>query len=205
MPRLSTTQMQAHCDELVRRNKRFASVIRSAPLCPIGRQSRKQTHMECLVDSIISQQITGKAAQTIYNRLLDAAGGNMNSRALAKLTERQLYDCGLNTAKVRAIQGLAAAELNGEIDLGRIAWRADEDVVAQLTSLYGIGRWTAEMFLIFQLGRLDVWPTGDLAVRRGWDALHKNSEPTTAKQLDGLGEVLRPIRSIAAWYCWRAS
>ena len=205
MPRLTTAQMQAHCDELVRLNKRFAPVVRSAPLCPIGRQSRKQTHIETLVDSIISQQITGKAAQTIYNRLLEAAGGSMNSRALAKLTERQLYDCGLNTAKVRAIQGLAEAELNGHIDLGRIAWQPDDVVVAQLTALYGIGRWTAEMFLIFQLGRLDVWPTGDLAVRRGWDALHKNTEPTSAKHLDSLGDALRPIRSIAAWYCWRAS
>ena len=205
MPRVTVAQMHAHCDDLVRRNKKFAPIVNTAPLCPIGRQARKQTHFECLVDSIISQQITGKAAQTIYNRLLAAASNTMTSSALAKLGERQLYECGLNTAKVRALQGLTQAELDGSIDLSRIARQPDDVVIAELSSLYGIGRWTAEMFLIFQLGRLDVWPTGDLAVRRGWDVLHKNNQGTTAKQLDALGDHLRPIRSIAAWYCWRAS
>lgn len=205
MPRLTVAQMNAHCGELVRLNKRFAPIIKASPLCPIGRTKRTQTHFECMVDSIVSQQVATKAAQTVYNRIQTAAGGELLPETLAQLGERRLYECGLNSAKVKALQGLADAALSGEVDFNRIARLPDDAVIEQLTKLYGIGRWTAEMFLIFQLGRIDVWPIGDLAVRRGWDMLHKNTEPISVKALEAHGESLRPIRSIAAWYCWRAS
>ena len=80
----------------------------------------------------------------------------------------------------------------------------DQEIYEKLTSLWGIGRWTVEMFMIFQLGRLNVWPTGDLAVRRGWDIIHKNKEETLAKALDLKGEKLHPYRSVVAWYCYQA-
>jgi DNA-3-methyladenine glycosylase II len=82
---------------------------------------------------------------------------------------------------------------------------SDEAIIEALVPLFGIGRWTAEMFLIFQLGRLDVWPVDDLAVRRGWDAIHQNQKPTSAKELRPLGEPFTGVRSVLAWYCWRAS
>ena len=80
-----------------------------------------------------------------------------------------------------------------------------KEIIQELVPLYGIGRWTVEMFLIFHLGRLDVWPVDDLAVRRGWDNLHENSDPIKAKVLNALGEPFTGMRSVVAWYCWRAS
>ena len=82
---------------------------------------------------------------------------------------------------------------------------SDEAIIKDLIPLFGIGRWTVEMFLIFQLGRLDVWPVDDLAVRRGWDNLHGNSEPIKPKALHLLGEPFIGMRSVVAWYCWRSS
>jgi DNA-3-methyladenine glycosylase II len=81
----------------------------------------------------------------------------------------------------------------------------DEAIIAELIPLFGIGRWTVEMFLIFQLGRLDVWPVDDLAVRRGWDITHKNAESIKPKALNLLGDQFAGMRSVVAWYCWRAS
>jgi len=92
----------------------------------------------------------------------------------------------------------------GTVQLDRIGRRSDERVVEELTRVRGIGRWTAEMFLIFQLGRLDVWPVDDFGVRKGYGRVYGLTDAPTAKQLDPLGDVLRPYRSIAAWYCWRA-
>jgi DNA-3-methyladenine glycosylase II len=95
--------------------------------------------------------------------------------------------------------------LLGAVPLKLFPFMSDEEIVDALTPLFGIGRWTAEMFLIFQLGRLDVWPVNDLAVRRGWDAIHQNQKPTSAKDLRPLGEPFAGVRSVLAWYCWRAS
>jgi DNA-3-methyladenine glycosylase II len=91
------------------------------------------------------------------------------------------------------------------VNFKRFPYLADYEIMEELLPLFGIGRWTVEMFLIFQLGRLDVWPVGDLAVRRGWDLLHKNVEPIKPKALDQLGEQFEGMRSVVAWYCWRAS
>ena len=100
---------------------------------------------------------------------------------------------------------LTQAALYGEINFRRFTHLGDEEIIQELVPLFGIGRWTVEMFLIFQLGRLDVWPVDDLAVRRGWDNLHKNTEPIKAKVLQQLGEPFIGMRSVVAWYCWRAS
>jgi DNA-3-methyladenine glycosylase II len=112
---------------------------------------------------------------------------------------------GLTGAKVRTISELTETSLSGEINFRKFPQLSDEEIIQELLPLYGIGRWTVEMFLIFHLGRLDVWPVDDLAVRRGWDNLHGNSEPIKAKVLNALGEPFTGMRSVVAWYCWRAS
>ena len=101
---------------------------------------------------------------------------------------------------------MSAKVIDGTVmlDARQLARENDDEVVARLTSVRGIGKWTAEMFLMFQLRRLDVWPTGDLAVRRGYGLAWGIPTPT-ARQLDDLGERFRPYRSVAAWYCWRAA
>ena len=91
------------------------------------------------------------------------------------------------------------------VELDRISRLPDDEIVRELTLVRGIGRWTAEMFLMFQLGRLDVWPADDFGVRKGYARLFALAEAPTARALEPLGEPFRPYRSVAAWYCWRAA
>ena len=93
----------------------------------------------------------------------------------------------------------------GEVELDRVARLSDEKIVEELRLVRGIGRWTAEMFLIFQLGRLDVWPVDDFGVRKGYGILYGLAEQPVPKELEPLGDAFRPFRSVAAWYCWRAT
>lgn len=163
------------------------------------------THYQSLVRSVIAQQVSTAAAHTISNRLTDKCGGNITPAKVGALSKKQLQSVGLTTAKVRSISELTEAAISGEINFRKFNNLPDEEIVKELLPLFGIGRWTVEMFLIFHLGRLDVWPVDDLAVRRGWDRLHKNSTDIKPKELMLLGEPFLGMRSVVAWYCWRAS
>jgi 3-methyladenine DNA glycosylase/8-oxoguanine DNA glycosylase len=121
------------------------------------------------------------------------------------LPEDVLRGAGLSGSKTASIRDLAQKVLAGDVELDRVGRLSDDDIVRELTLVRGIGRWTAEMFLMFQLGRLDVWPVDDFGVRRGYGLLHGWTEMPTARQLEPLGDPYRPYRSVAAWYCWRAA
>ena len=154
---------------------------------------------------MIAQQVSTAAARTITSRLETQCGGSITAARVGALSTKKLQSVGLTGAKVRTISELTDASLSGEINFRKFAYLSDEEIIQELVSLFGIGRWTVEMFLIFHLGRLDVWPIDDLAVRRGWDNLHGNSEPIKPKVLNALGEPFAGMRSVVAWYCWRAS
>jgi len=164
-----------------------------------------ETHFGTLVRAITYQQLAGSAARAIHGRLLDALGGEVEPDRLLKLPDEALRAAGLSHAKMTSLRDLSAKVLDGTVALGprQLARQSDAEIAARLTSVRGIGRWTAEMFLMFQLRRLDVWPTGDLGVRRGY-GLAWNVPTPTGKELDVLGEAYHPYRSIVAWYCWRA-
>ncbi len=201
----SAQKMRRIVAEVGELDKKFAPLIERRPLCTIGRSVQTETNFESLVSSVISQQLATKAADTIHARLVLACKGQVTPRKLAKLEDSDLRAIGVSGAKARTIKGLSAAVIDRTIPIDRIdEIHDDQEIFEALTSLWGIGRWTVEMFMIFQLGRLDVWPTGDLAVRRGWDIVHKNSEETPAKALDLRGEKLHPYRSVVAWYCYQA-
>lgn len=165
-----------------------------------------ETHLGTLVRAITYQQLAGAAARAIHGRLLAALDGDVPAERLLALPDEALRGAGLSAAKTASLRDLAAKVLEGSVTLEprRIARLSDEEIVTQLSGVRGIGRWTAEMFLIFQLRRLDVWPTGDLGVRRGYGLAWDVPTPTP-KQLETLGEPYHPYRSIVAWYCWRAS
>lgn len=165
-----------------------------------------ETHLGTLVRAITYQQLAGAAARAIHGRLLAALDGDVTAERLLALPDEALRGAGLSAAKTASLRDLAAKVLEGSVTLEprRIARLSDEEIVTQLSGVRGIGRWTAEMFLIFQLRRLDVWPTGDLGVRRGYGLAWDVPTPTP-KQLETLGEPYHPYRSIVAWYCWRAS
>jgi DNA-3-methyladenine glycosylase II len=162
-----------------------------------------ETPFASLVRAITFQQLAGAAASAIHGRLLVLLGEVTPERLLAASTE-DLRAVGMSRNKSASLHDLATKALDGTISLDprSLARRSDEDIVTRLSRVRGIGKWSAEMFLMFQLRRLDVWPTGDLGVRKGygraWDI-----ETPTPKQLELLGEPFHPYRSIVAWYCWQ--
>jgi DNA-3-methyladenine glycosylase II len=163
------------------------------------------THFGALVRAVTFQQLAGPAATAIHGRLVAALGGEVTPERLLALPTETLRAAGLSGNKTLSLQDLATKVLDGTVVLDNrgLAKESDEEMVARLSTVRGIGKWTAEMFLMFQLRRLDVWPTGDLGVRKGYGLAWKIATPTP-KVLEALGEPLRPYRSVAAWYCWRA-
>jgi len=183
----------------------FTSAIKNLEPCTFGLVKPKLSQYQSLIRAVIAQQVSTAAAQTITARLETKCAGSITAEKVGALTSKQLQSVGLTGAKVRTISELTAAALSGEINFRKFAHMSDEEIIQELVPLFGIGQWTVEMFLIFHLGRLDVWPIGDLAVRRGWDNLHGNSEAIKPKELQKLGEQFTGMRSVVAWYCWRAS
>ena len=157
--------------------------------------------------AITYQQLAGAAAAAIHGRLVAALDGGVEPEALLRLSDETLRAVGLSANKAVSLRDLADqvarrhCRTRPEEACGR---ESDQEVIARVTAVRGIGEWTAHMFLIFQLRRLDVWPTGDLGVRRGYGLAWGIPTPT-AKQLGPLGDELRPFRTVAAWYCWRAA
>jgi len=149
-----------------------------------------------LVSSIVGQQLSGKAAQTIWKRLTTLFAVEPEVLHQARLED--LRAIGLSNAKARYVQDLSRFALEGGLD--RIEHRPDEEIVRHLTQVKGIGVWSAQMFLMFGLGRPDVWPVLDLGIRKGAERLYGITE---RRELEELGERFRPYRSHAAWYLWR--
>jgi len=163
------------------------------------------SHFAFLVRSITYQQLAGKAAQAIHGRLVSALDGDVTPERVLSTPTEVLRTAGLSGNKAASIQDLATKVLDGTVVLDRrLAREGDAEVVARLTTVRGIGKWSAEIFLMFQLRRLDIWPTGDLGVRKGF-GLAWNIPTPTPKKLEALGEPYHPYRTIVAWYCWRAA
>jgi DNA-3-methyladenine glycosylase II len=158
-----------------------------------------------LARAIVFQQLAGRAAQAILGRVVAAAGGQLTPEALTATPDESLREAGLSRNKLAALRDLSAKVLDGTVELYPSARRSDEQVIAELSTVRGIGRWTAEMFLLFELRRLDVWPVDDLGVRQGYAAAWKLDQVPTARQLAPLGDPFRPYRSIVARYCWEAA
>jgi DNA-3-methyladenine glycosylase II len=200
--------------QILRADQAFRSIIAESPPCPIGSNEQTSTgrpsesdsdaHFSDLVDSVVAQQLSTKAADTISARLKAQVEHDLTPARILALDDTLLRGVGLSGAKSRTIRGLAEAFHSGALDLApAIADGDDNRVRTELMKLWGIGRWTCEMFLIFTLHRRDVWPVGDLAMRRGWQEIHGLPTAVDARELEALGEKFRPYRSIVAWYCWR--
>jgi DNA-3-methyladenine glycosylase II len=157
-----------------------------------------------LVRAIVFQQLAGRAANAILQRVQALVDGPLTPGALLAVSDDDLRAAGLSGAKLASLRDLSAKVTDGTVVLGAGSRRSDEDIIANLIIVRGIGRWTAEMYLMFQLHRLDVWPVDDLGVRQGYGLIWQLDPPPTAKQLDALGDRFRPYRSIVARYCWAA-
>jgi 3-methyladenine DNA glycosylase/8-oxoguanine DNA glycosylase len=161
-------------------------------------------HFGALVRSIVFQQLAGRAAQAILGRVIAAVGGELTPAAMAAVPDEVLRAAGLSGNKLASLRDLSAKVLDGTVDLATSSKKSDEEIIASLVTVRGIGRWTAEMYLMFELRRLDVWPVDDLGVRQGYGLAWGLNPPPLAKELVPLGEPFRPYRSIVARYCWEA-
>jgi DNA-3-methyladenine glycosylase II len=161
---------------------------------------------EALVRAIVFQQLAGAAATAIHGRLIEQLGGDVRPEVLLALADDAMRAAGLSANKTASLRDLAAKSLDGTVDLTPrgLSRKDDAEVTLRLTAVRGIGPWTADMFMMFQLRRLDVWPVGDFGVRRGYGLAWGIPMPN-AKELLPLGEPYRPYRSVVAWYCWRAA
>lgn len=181
-------------------------LIRRVGPCTLELENGR-TPFQALVSAVAHQQLHGKAAQTILGRFRDLFGGRFpGPKALAAVTDDQLRGVGFSRAKTAAIRDLADKSLSGVVPGSKaIAGLSDEEIIARLIQVRGVGRWTVEMLLIFTLGRPDVWPVDDFGVRAGWKIVYGLDDLPKPKELLALGERFRPHRSIAAWYLWRAT
>jgi DNA-3-methyladenine glycosylase II len=166
----------------------------------------QDSYFAALVRAIVYQQLAGAAAAAIHGRLVAALDDDVQPEALLALSDESLRAVGLSANKAASLRDLATKVLDGTVVLSprRLSRQSDDEVVARLSTVRGIGPWTAQMFLMFQLRRLDVWPTGDFGVRRGY-GLAWNVPMPSARELEPLGDPYRPYRSVVAWYCWRAA
>jgi 3-methyladenine DNA glycosylase/8-oxoguanine DNA glycosylase len=168
---------------------------------------RVATPFEALCESIIYQQITGRAAETIAGRFRERVGDGRfpPPERVLEATDEILREAGLSRGKCAALRDLAAKSLDGTVPaMERLRAMEDEEIVERLTVVRGVGRWTAEMFLIFRLGRPDVLPIHDYGVRKGFQRAFRLRELPDPKALEKRGERWRPFRTVASWYLWRA-
>jgi DNA-3-methyladenine glycosylase II len=161
-------------------------------------------HFGALVRSIMYQQLAGKAALAIHTRFLGLFAGGLSPTAVLAVPEGAMRSVGVSGAKQAAIMDLARRVSDGTVPLQDADTLGDDELVARLVQVRGIGRWTAEMYLMFELRRLDVWPVDDLGVRQGYGAAWGITPPPTAKELMPLGDRFRHYRSVVARYCWEA-
>ena len=162
---------------------------------------------DALAESIAYQQLSGKAAATIFGRVraLYPKRKWLDPEQLLATPDETLRAAGLSRAKTAALKDLAAKTIDGTVPAGRALFHmSDDEIITRLTAVRGIGRWTVEMLLLFDLGRPDVWPVDDYGVRKGFAKTFGRRKLPTPKQLMKFGEKWRPYRSVAAWYFWRA-
>ena len=190
---------------LMRRDPVLGAAIKAIGPCLMADRQRKD-HLTALLGSIVSQQLSTKAAATIFGRFVGLFPGEsvLSPAAIVALEDQTLRGVGLSGQKVRYVRDLCGRILDGRLQLDQIEELDDESVIQRLTEVKGFGRWTAEMFLMFRLHRPDVLPVDDLGIVNAVQRLYKLRKRPDAVKLNKLGEAWRPYRSVASWYLWQS-
>jgi DNA-3-methyladenine glycosylase II len=189
---------------LMRRDKVLGAAIRHIGACGLAERQRKD-HLSALVGAIVSQQLSTKAAATIFGRFLALfPDGHIHPEAIHAIGDPALRGVGLSGQKVGYLRDLCARIADGRLQLDELETLDDELVIERLTSVKGFGRWTAEMFLMFRLHRPDVLPVGDLGIVNAIQRLYGLRKRPDAKKILKLGDAWRPYRSVACWYLWQS-
>src|SRR5205085_2938225 len=181
----------------------LAAIINRVGPCQI-KLSYREPDFRALVRAIVFQQLNGKAATTIFNRLLEAAGGAITPESIHNLSVAEMGGVGLSKQKLSYIRDLADHALEGRLDFASLASMSDDEVIAALTQVKGIGVWTAHMFLIFALRRGNVLPTGDYGIRSAIQKAYRKRKMPDAKAIEKLAKSWHPHCTVACWYLWRS-
>ena len=188
----------------MRRDPVLGRAIRRIGPCGLAARQRKD-HLSALIGAIVSQQLSTKAAATIYGRFvaLFEDGNELSAAAISGVSDDRLRQVGLSSQKVGYLRDLCARIADGRLRLDELDGLSDENVIERLTAVRGFGRWTAEMFLMFRLHRPDVLPVGDLGIVNAIRHLYGLRTRPDAKRILKIGEAWRPYRSVACWYLWQ--
>jgi DNA-3-methyladenine glycosylase II len=193
--------MKKAVDHLTKSDVILAAIIARVGPC---KMTYREPSFEMLARAIVFQQLSTKAATTIYGRLEEAAGGSLTPEAIQNLSVGEMRRAGLSRQKLGYIRDLAEHALSGKVDFARLPSMSDEEVIEALTDIKGVGVWTAHMFLMFSLRRPNVLPVGDLGVRMAIQRAYKKRKMPTPKQIEQIAKGWHPYCSYAAWYLWRS-
>ena len=193
--------MKKALDHLKKSDAILASIIARVGPC---KMVYRDPTFEMLARAIVFQQLSTKAARTIYGRLEEAAGGALTPESIQNLSMGEMRRAGLSRQKLGYIRDLAEHALSGKVDFARLPAMSDEEVIESLTDIKGIGVWTAHMFLLFSLRRPNVLPVGDLGVRTAIQRAYRKRKMPTPKQVEQIAKGWHPYCSYAAWYLWRS-
>ncbi len=191
-----------NAEKFLLKDKHIGPLVKKWGRCRI-KPIKKSVYFQDLVESIANQQLSGKAATTIFNRVKELLGGKITPAAIGRVQIEELRACGLSYAKCAYIKDLAQRVEKKEVKVKELDALPDEEVILELVAVKGIGRWTAEMFLMFSLARPDIFPVDDLGIRKGF-------EKVTGKKWDRIRSAKfaekcwAPYRTVASWYLWRS-
>jgi DNA-3-methyladenine glycosylase II len=192
--------MWQEAERHLRKDKIIGPLIKKYGSCQIAIRHHDSYFVD-LVDAIVSQQLSVKAAATIYKRLTDRLNGQVNPTDILALSDQGIRDCGISWAKIKYIKDLSQRTMDGRLKTESLDKLTDEEVSRELVAVKGIGQWTADMFLMFTLARPDIFPIGDLGIRNGLKKLLKN-ENLTNEQMVEMAKNWKPYRTVASWYIW---
>lgn len=194
--------MWLEAEDFLQKDKYIGPLIRNWGKCSI-KSNPKSKYFESLLESIVNQQLSGKAASTIFKRVRELCKGKIKPDVILNLSDLELRNAGLSNQKVKYVKDLSTRIFNNELHILDLDKLKDEEVIAELVKVKGIGRWTAEMFLMFSLSRPDIFPVDDLGIKKGF-------EKVTGKKWDKIKSAKfaeknwKPYRTVASWYLWRS-
>ncbi len=194
--------MWEEAEEYLRKDKYIAPLIKKWGSCTI-KPHKDKDYFEHLCANIIGQQLSGKVADVIEGRFIRTVGGKVTPDRILKIKDQRLRDCGMSWGKVSFLKDLSLKTKKGELQTKKLSKLSDDEAIKELVAVKGIGRWTAEMFLMFSLGRPDIFPVDDLGIKKGY-------EKVTGKKFDRVKSAKfaekhwKPYRTIASWYLWRS-
>ncbi len=197
---LTRRHLERALDRLAEKDRHIALALKQAGYPEERRQG--EPSFEHLLRILVGQQLSVKAAASIFGRLEKALGGELQPQRVLDLSDEGLRSLGLSRQKIAYARGLSEAVLAGRLVPAALVDKPDEAVIAEITRLKGFGRWSAEMFLLFSLGRPDVWPADDLAIQAGLQRIKKLGDRPDRRQADALAEPWRPDRGAAAIFVW---